>query len=402
MRFEIQPVLSSALPDVARFLHRWRDNQAEGSSVRRPVGEDSLNIERRLRWLLIENPVITDSSQHGYCIRDRLGIIRGLSLSFPAAFLAADQRLLGLCSGSFFVEPQARTLGYYLFKKYLSSPGYSFFFATTCNASSGALWGKLGGCAVPASETEHILPLRLDVMLPAFVAGITSSEAALAIARIAGRCANPILQLLARRSSELAIEPCQDWQKLSELFRRHRSAEWMTSDRSAEFLQWRYGQTSPNYPCDIYLFHDKRGNQGWFCLGNVIRGHQGQIRASVLLDAVWPREKMSFRDIFPEILRLVAADADAIFLRPQPGLDYCEFSRWIVPRRLEAPRVFVLNRKGNPLLPVASLDYDESDYGAWVTHWSGQRESLLGNNYATSSWRTQSCVPCRGSLENGH
>ena len=157
-RFEIQPVLSSALPDVAGFLRRWRDNQAEGSSVPHPVREGSLSIERRLRWLLVENPVTTDGSQHGFCIRDHLGIIRGLTLSFPAAFLAADQRLLGLCSGSFFVEPQARTLGYYLFKKYLSSPGYSFFFATTCNANSGALWGRLGGCAVPNSETERITP----------------------------------------------------------------------------------------------------------------------------------------------------------------------------------------------------------------------------------------------------
>jgi hypothetical protein len=373
VRFEIQPVLSSTLPDVAGFLRRWRDNRAEGSSGQHSAYEDSLGIERRLRWLLVENPVVKGGSPHGYCIRDRLGDIRGLTLSFPAAFLAADQRLLGLCSGSFFVEPQARTLGYHLFKKYLSSPGYSFFFATTCNASSAALWGKLGGCAVPTSETEHILPLRLDVMLPAFVAARTSSKVASEIARIFGRCANPILQLLARQSSELAIEPCRDWQKLSELFRRHRSADWITTDRSAEFLQWRYGQTSPNYPCDIYWFRDKRGNEGWFCLGNVIRGHQGQIRGSVLLDAVWPREKMSFRDILPEILRLVGSEADAVFLRPQPGLDYGECSRWIIPHRSEAPRVFVITRKGNPLLPMASLDYDESDYGAWAVHWSGSR-----------------------------
>ena len=94
-RFEIQPVLSSALPDVANFLRRWRDNQGEGSSLQYPVREDSLSIERRLRWLLVENPVITEGSQHGFCIRDRWGIIRGLTLSFPAAFLAADQRLLG-------------------------------------------------------------------------------------------------------------------------------------------------------------------------------------------------------------------------------------------------------------------------------------------------------------------
>jgi hypothetical protein len=373
VRFEIEPVHSAALPDVASFLRRWRDNHPEGSPVE-PIREDSLSIERRLRWLLVENPVRTNDSRHGYCIRDHLGVIRGLSLSFPAAFRAADQRLLGLCSGSFFVEPQARTLGYHLFRKYLGLPGYSFYFATTCNARSAALWGSLGGCAVPASETEHILPLRLDVMLPAFVAGITLSEVALDIARFAGRCANPILRLLSRQSPELTVKPCQDWQKLSELFRRHRLAHWITSDRSAEFLQWRYGPASPNYPCDIYCFHDKRGNEGWFCLGKVIRGHLRQIRGSALLDAVWPRERMSFKEIFHEILRLVATEADAIFFRPQPGLDYCECARWIIPRRLDAPRVFVIAGRGSPLLRVTSLDYDENDHGAWVTQWSGPKE----------------------------
>src|SRR5437660_1211754 len=122
-RFEIQPVLTSSLPDVASFLGRWNDNQAGGRlSVDHPVRDDALNIERRLRWLLVQNPAKTDGSQHGYCIRDTVGVIRGLTLSFPATFLAADRRLPGLCSGSFFVEPQVRTLGYYLFKKYLSSP----------------------------------------------------------------------------------------------------------------------------------------------------------------------------------------------------------------------------------------------------------------------------------------
>src|ERR1700681_675835 len=125
-RFEIQPVLGSALPDVARFLCRWRDRD-EDSSAQRAVREDSMSLEKRLRWLLLENPVTTDSS-HGFCVRDHQGLIRGITLCFSSAFLAAGQRLLGLCSGSFFVEPQARMLGFYLFKKYLRSPGYSFFF----------------------------------------------------------------------------------------------------------------------------------------------------------------------------------------------------------------------------------------------------------------------------------
>jgi hypothetical protein len=372
-RFEVHTVLSSTLPDVAGFLYRWRGIEAEGSSVQQPVLENALSIERRLRWLLLENPVATEDSPIGYCLRDRWGVIRGLNLSFPAAFLSADQRLLGLCAGSFFVEAPARSMGFYLFKKYLASPGYSFFFATTCNANSAKLWGTLGGRAVPNSETEYILPLRLDVMIPAFVATRTSSEVASGIARVGGRCANPVLRFLTRPSVELAIEPCQDWDKLSELSRRQRSANHITSNRSAEFLQWRYGSTSPLYPCGIYLFRDKQGNEGWFSLGNLIRGEQSQFRGSILLDAIWPREKMSFSGIFQEILHLAAAGADAIFFRSQPGLDYREYCRWVIPYRRAAPRVFVMMPKGAPPLALHSLDYDDGDYGAWRFRWAGPR-----------------------------
>jgi len=367
-RFSIQPIVSSALPDVANFLSKWRDDENENSTAQGVFCESSASIERRLRWLLLENPVVTNGVPHGYCIRDRLGSIRGLTLCFPAAFLTGDQRLLGLCSGSFFVEPPARTLGYYLFRKYLASPGFSFFFATTCNANSGPLWQRLGGCAVPNSETEHILPLRLDVMLPALVSARTSSGVASEMARLFGRCANPIVRLLERQSTALTIEPSRDWEKLSKLFHRQRVAEWITSDRSPEFLQWRYGGTSPQRPCDIYLFRDRRGNEGWFALGNVLRGRHGQIRGAVLLDATWPQEKMSFGDIFQEILRLVAGKADAIFFRPRPGLDYCQYSRWIIPRKSDPPPAFVITRKGDPPLAAASLDYGDCamPYGTWM------------------------------------
>jgi hypothetical protein len=116
------------------------------------------------------------------------------------------------------------------------------------------------------------------------------------------------------------------------------------------------------------LFRDRRGNEGWFALGNILRGRQGQIQGSVLLDAIWPRERMSFRDIFPEILRLVAGKADALFFRPRPDLDYCECSRWIIRRRSETPPAFVITRRGDAPLTVASLDYGDCamPYGTWM------------------------------------
>src|SRR3974390_2714564 len=106
-RFEIQAVGAAALPDVARFLYRWRAAEARHARYR----ESALSIEQRLRWLLVKNPAAVEGAPLGYCVRDSAGVMRGLTLSFPVAFVRGDERVLGLGSGSFFVEPQARSMG---------------------------------------------------------------------------------------------------------------------------------------------------------------------------------------------------------------------------------------------------------------------------------------------------
>jgi len=351
----IQPVLATALPEVARFLHRQVRDMNEGSAVPANVHGDASNIELRLRWLLLESPLANDSLPHGFCIRDDSGTIRGLTLGFPTAFLAGDQRLLGRCCGSLFVEPQAQTMGFYLFKKEVSLPGRSLVFCTSCNANSAKLW-QLEGCAVPNSDLEYIFPLRLDALVPALMAERTGSGAAAAMARMLGWCANPILQLLGRHSAHLTIEPCRDWEKLSELSRRHRTKDFITGDRTPEFLEWRYGRSSDPHPAGVYLFRDKRGNEGWFSLGNAIRGRQGQVQGAVLLDAVWPLDKMSFREIFPGILQMVDGNADVLSLLPRAASDYGQGSRWLIRRRRAAPNAFVVNRGGNARYTAAVLD----------------------------------------------
>ena len=358
-RFEIRPILASTLPDVAGFLFSYAHRDQSPSSER-PLREDLLGTARYLRWLLVENPLTTPAAQHGVCVCNASGAIMGLLLSFPHAFLAGDQRLVGLGSGGYFVEPQARTTGFYLFKRHLSVPDYPFFFSTTCNFNSGALWKTLGGCPVPNSDMEYIVPFKVDVLLPALLAKKTSSALAANIARVAGRWANPVFRPRTRNSTELRIEPCRDWEKLAALFRRHRDADLMTTDRSAVFLRWRYGWNAPNQPFDIRLFRDTRGNEGWFALGSVTRGRQGQIRGCVLLDAVWPRDTMSFGTILPSILRVAASRADAIYFQSRPGLAYGECGRRAVPWRLEGPKGFVISRKGTPVA-ASALDLVPAD-----------------------------------------
>ncbi len=367
-RFDLQPVLRSALPDVAAFLHRWRSNKQANAPDEHSLLESPAAIERRLVWLLTENPEAQGASTFGYSVRDESGAIRGVNLWFPSAFLAGGRRLLGLCAGTFFVEPPARSLGFYLFKKFLTTPGYDFYFASTCNASSSELWKRLGGFAVPHSETEYILPIRVDAMISAYVAYRTSSQLAARIARVCGKSANPILRLLTRPSPKLAVEPCEDWEKLSTLSRRHQAPNRVASDRSPEFLQWRHGAQAPS-PSRVYLVRDERGNEGWFSLGRFIRGERGPCRASILLDAVWPRSQMDFGDIFQGILRVASTASDAVFFRWQSGVDYSEYSRCVIPRKLEAPLAFVSVPKGAPPFPLDSLDYDDSDSIAWAFQW---------------------------------
>jgi hypothetical protein len=127
---------------------------------------------------------------------------------------------------------------------------------------------------------------------------------------------------------------------------------------------------SPSHPCDVYLLRDELGNEAWFSLGHFTSDEGGPLRASVLLDAIWPRKKMSYTHIFQEILRVTATTADAVFFRWQPGLDYRRCSACVIPRKLGAPRAFVSVPKGTPRFPPDSLDFDDTDYIAWKFQWT--------------------------------
>ena len=350
-RFEIQPLDDEALPEVATFLDRWRSDGDHGPPGPRPDQAASSSTERRLQWLLIDNPLRSDADR-GFCIRDGAGGMAGLLLSFPGAFRAGERRLLGLGSGSYFVEPRARTLGFYLFKRHLARRGYAFFFSTTCNAESGGLWRLLGAEAVPDCDAEYVLPLDLEVVLPAFLGGRTSLAWAAELARLSGRWANGVGRLIARRSSAPPSEPCRDWEKLAELSRRHRPPQWITTDRTAAFLEWRYGTGSPHHACEVRLFRDPRGNEGWFVLGDTIRG---DIHGRVLLDATWPRDTLGFDQVLAAIAHAVP-DAHAIYFRPRPGVDHGALGGRIIRRRREPPSVFAI--AGHALAParVSTLD----------------------------------------------
>jgi hypothetical protein len=252
-------------------------------------------------------------------------------------------------------------MGFYLFKRYIKSPGYDFFFSTTCNSNSALLWEKLGGCAVPNTEVEYLLPLRLGSLLPALLAQKTASRVVLKASNLLGRCGDPAMQLFRERPAGIAIEPCRDWEKLANLFHRHRSADFITADRSPELLAWRYGQNADAYPSGIYLFRDKRGNEGWFSLSGAKRGRWGQISGALLADAVWPRERISLSQVLPEIVRLAGGRFDMLSFRQRSGFDYDVRSRWTIRRPLAAPLGFAIDRNGDSRSTATALDLAWAD-----------------------------------------
>lgn len=360
--FNIQPIAGSSTTEVANLLLRWRAEQEGEASLPSTIGQDRNDIERRLHWLLIENPLAPSAPHYGFCLRNASREMAGLLLCFPYAFVAEDRRLRGLCLSSFYVEPSARGQGRFLFERYLGDPLYDLFFGMTFNERSGAMFRKSGGSAVPNSDMQYILPLNLEVMLPMFLAGRTSSRIAAKFAQSLGQFVTSVLKPGREWRQKFSFEPCRDWQKLSELFHRHRPQRWITTDRSPEFLQWRYGPGSPHHSAEICLFRDQQGNEGWFVVAETTRGRHGEIRGALLLDAVWPRDRIHFRQVLPAILGCkTVSHADAVIFQPRPGVDYRECSRWIIPRRLPLPQVFAAAYKDAEPLDVSLLDLVPAD-----------------------------------------
>lgn len=354
-RFEIRPLLETDIPRAAEYVDRWNAPSAGATSQKR--GRPS--TEHRLRWLISENPLVGDGPM-GYYVQGTSGAMMGLVLCFPNGFIGDDRRFVGLCSGSFFVEKEARMSGFLLFRKYLANASRDFFFSTTCNTQSGALWSKLGAKSVPNSEFEYILPINSSVMLPAFLEGRGLAQGALKVAEVTGRVLRPLIRPFQRMQSDLASERCRDWDKLSDLSYRNRAPNYLTADRSVQFLRWRYGSASPDRSAEICVFRDRRGNEGWFSLVSTTRGRHGQIRGVLVLDAVWPRERIPFQQVLAAILdRPRVRSADALFLHPRLGVDYTHCNRLLFRRRLEGPTCYV--RAGQKEVPASALDLVASD-----------------------------------------
>ncbi|MGE0446656.1 MAG: hypothetical protein AB7P99_15635 [Vicinamibacterales bacterium] len=268
MSFALRPVTRADLPRVAAYL------------TARSPGEPGDRLERRLEWRLFENPAARPQVDAGHLLEGSRGEVAGISLAVPQRFTDGARERLGLCSSAMYVDEGARLQGFLLFRRFLSQPYVDFWFATTCNALSAALWQRGGGRADPESRHELVLPLH----------------------RLLG---------LVRRSS-VTLAPTSDWDRLAALAARQQPNR-LLARRDAGYLAWRYGGGPDAPDRRVWLVRDHAGTEGWAAAGRITRAFAPRRRSWLLLDLIWPHPDLT--GIVVALARALDRDGDLLALR---------------------------------------------------------------------------------------
>jgi hypothetical protein len=360
--FDIASIRENDLPDIAAFLATSEAARGAKSDV------DNRSIESifpRVRWRLLENPAHF-ADDLGQCLRSTTGTIVGVNLSIPCWFRLGDQRLRGVGGGSFFVETRARMQGFFLFRRFLKTAGADFVFATTCNASAGALWQKLGGRAVPDSDCRWALILHAAPMAEELALRKGAGKAAAALSRMAGHLAAPLFAP-GKGQPRVSLRPCRDWDRLASLAARNRDPSVLTCERSAPHLAWRYEQSPASERHQVYEFAEPGGSSGWLAVGRQPNsGVRKQIRNYTVLDVVRPRTGAGTDSLLDALSELYADRADRIEV-PATLARHSSLGRprlWKRPNGFAAAYVLGGGTLQCPLAEVADLypaDGDSAD-----------------------------------------
>src|SRR5262245_22918040 len=208
----IDPLGDADLDAATEFLSaalKW--DQADNTTTIAPPYRSRSEFLQSLHWRLLDNPARI--SELGLCLRSSEGMLLGILQYFPSWFVLGDQRWLGLGSGGFYVAPSARIQGFFMFRRYLRTPGVDFVFATTCNAASGQLFEKHGGEPVPGAHESFSLLLHAAAVAEEYALRGHARGVPPALARVAGHLATPLLRL-GRRRAQIAFRTTTDWDRL--------------------------------------------------------------------------------------------------------------------------------------------------------------------------------------------
>ena len=297
-------IAEADIPDVAAYLAR----QAGAGEA---VMASPMPPERRLRWLLLENPARTHDVPLGWCIRDAGRSVVGALLCVPFRVAARGVTRTALMSCKFFVDESYRGAGVVPFRSYLKLGRQYPLFCTSANAVSGELFAGAGAYAI--GGTDHTM------------LGVTR-HAALAEEWVFRRTGRPELsrvvalpaRLLPRRSigrGEGELRPLPSVEAVVALD-LPLPGDAIAVVRDLSYLRWRYfSRESAN---DVFCFRAVRAAARMVVVNQVRSGYRSQIRVLNVLD-VWPPLDA---DSAPPLTRVLwqryRGRFDALWLRSQP------------------------------------------------------------------------------------
>jgi hypothetical protein len=329
--YRIDSLKEADLEAAGRFLadaatwDRGADSTTRGlDSPSRPMANPrpSAELVDILRWRLLENPDRRADIDLGLVVRSEAGNLAGVVLTFQNMFVFGGQRLLGLGMGSFYVDPRARTRGFFMFRRFLKTTGVDFFFATTCNAISAQLWSRLGGKPIPGSYETYSLLLHAGSVAYEYALRGRAHGIWAPAARVVGTLASPFLAHW-RRQTEIDLQPEADWKRMADLAVRYRDPKILTGERSVEYLRWRYEKSPSAERNEIVRFEDSQGRAGWFVAQLQPDIGQSKIRNYCILDLIYPPTGLDLAGLVNAMAAHYADRADLLYL-PRTIAEQCQ------------------------------------------------------------------------------
>lgn len=272
------PIVEADFAELAGYL-----------TTKAPAGEavarEAMPAERRLRWLLLENPVREADVPLGWTVRTAEdGRIVGALVCVPFRVGIGGVTTTAVMSCKFFVDEAFRGVGVAPFRAYLKLGRRFPLFCTSANAASGELFRGAGAYVVGGSDHAMLLVARHGPVVEEWVYRRIGRRGGMA--RV---LAGPAWLKPRRRSpvgsSQGVLRKLSSAEEATALAVPATIATAVAVVRDEAYLRWRYFPGDSRK--DVYAFTAPGAAARLVVVNQVSSGHRGQIRVLNVLD-VWP------------------------------------------------------------------------------------------------------------------
>lgn len=312
---EVRELAEDDLPALADYLRaRSQEESPDPGGV--PAVTPRPSIEK-LRWFLFRNPARHPDLPVGWTLRDAEGRVVGAMFCAPQRFRSGDREFLLLMSGSYFVDAPFRGLGMAIFQRYRKLANRHALYCTTANDQSGAFWRRFGGYPIADTDHESIGILRIGPIAEEWLQRRWGRSS---LSRLVGWTGGQVPTLFSLQSGRrtsggelLQIGVRDELPNLDDAARED-VGNRLTAVRDDAFLRWRYLE-GPDPTAVLYRFRSGSGADAVVGVNLRNRGHRGQIRALMVLDAWGALPGRSIADLASILAREFSGRADMIVFR---------------------------------------------------------------------------------------